>query len=153
MKLINRYRPLSSADPIKGSLWLARPINRPILINWHDRYIGRTLAGGCGCARVCASSLQLYVWDEFSECLLETRVLTSADFNTYSVRFFFISMHLLKRFDLENDIKNSRYNIFLFIRQMYVHIHHISRWLDSSFEKKVSPTNSTFFFARYEGSR
>ena len=49
--------------------------------------------------------------------------------------------------------KNSRNNIFLLIRQMYVHIHHISRWLDSSFEKKVSPTNSTSFFARYEGSR
>ena len=90
----------------------------------------RVCMGVHRCAQKCAEvhgCLQLYVWDEFSECLLETRVLTSADFNTYSVRFFFISMHLLKRFDLENDIKNSRYNIFLFIRQMYVHIHHISR--------------------------
>ena len=35
----------------------------------------------CGCLRVCA-------WDEFSECLLENRVPTSADFNTYPIRIF-----------------------------------------------------------------
>ena len=29
------------------------------------------------------------VLDEFSEYLLETRVNTSADFNTYPIRFFF----------------------------------------------------------------
>ena len=28
------------------------------------------------------------VWDEFSEYLLETRVLTSADFNTYPIQIF-----------------------------------------------------------------
>ena len=28
------------------------------------------------------------VWNEFSEYLLETRVLTSSDFNTYPIRFF-----------------------------------------------------------------
>ena len=33
----------------------------------------------CGCLRVCA-------WDEFSEYLLENRVPTSADFNTYPIR-------------------------------------------------------------------
>ena len=32
------------------------------------------------CAMVCIG-----VWDEFSEYLLETRVLTSADFNTYPI--------------------------------------------------------------------
>ena len=32
-----------------------------------------------GCLRVC-------VWDEFSEYLLENRVPTSADFNTYPIR-------------------------------------------------------------------
>ena len=45
--------------------------------------------GGCaqvfvkvsGCLRVCA-------WDEFSEYLLENRVPTSADFNTYPIRIF-----------------------------------------------------------------
>ena len=36
----------------------------------------------CGCLRVCA-------WDEFSEYLLENRVPTSADFNTYPIRIFF----------------------------------------------------------------
>ena len=39
--------------------------------------------GVCGYARVCAC-----VWDEFSEFLLENRVLTSADFNTYPIRIF-----------------------------------------------------------------
>ena len=42
-----------------------------------------------GCAWVCA-----YVWDEFSEFLLETRVLTSADFNTYPIRIFIIHPNL-----------------------------------------------------------
>ena len=28
-------------------------------------------------------------WDEFSEFLLENRVPTSADFNTYPIRIFF----------------------------------------------------------------
>ena len=36
----------------------------------------------CGCLRVCAR-------DEFSEYLLENRVPTSADFNTYPIRIFF----------------------------------------------------------------
>ena len=41
--------------------------------------------GGCRCAWVCAC-----VWDEFSEFLLENRVPTSADFNTYPIRIFII---------------------------------------------------------------
>ena len=40
-------------------------------------------AGMHGCAWVCGC-----MWDEFSEYLLETRVLTSADFNTYAIRIF-----------------------------------------------------------------
>ena len=40
-------------------------------------------SGTCGYAQVCAG-----VWDDFSEYLLETRVLTSADFNTYPIRIF-----------------------------------------------------------------
>ena len=43
----------------------------------------RVYAGVCGCAQVCAG-----VWDEFSEFLLENRVPTSADFNTYPIRIF-----------------------------------------------------------------
>ena len=35
------------------------------------------------CGRVCTC-----VWDEFSEFLLENRVPTSADFNTYPIRIF-----------------------------------------------------------------
>ena len=38
-----------------------------------------------GCLRVC-------VWDEFSEYLLENRVPTSADFNTYPIRIFFLKI-------------------------------------------------------------
>ena len=54
-----------------------------------------------GCAKVCASvhwcvqvcievrgCLRVCVWDEFSEYLLENRVPTSADFNTYPIRIF-----------------------------------------------------------------
>ena len=50
----------------------------------------------CTCARVCVGMhdcawmcadvhrcLRVYVWGEFSEYLLETRVLTSADFTSY----------------------------------------------------------------------
>ena len=36
----------------------------------------------CGCLRVCS-------WDEFSEYLLENRVPTSVDFNTYPIQIFY----------------------------------------------------------------
>ena len=36
------------------------------------------------------------VWDEFSEYLLETRVLTSADFNTYPIRIFYTRVRISK---------------------------------------------------------
>ena len=39
----------------------------------------------CGCLRVCA-------WSEFSEYILENRVPTSADFNTYPIRIFHVSI-------------------------------------------------------------
>ena len=38
----------------------------------------------CGCLRVCA-------WDEFSEYLLENRVPTSADFNTFPIQILVIT--------------------------------------------------------------
>ena len=50
-------------------------------------------AGMCGCVwvRMCMvvrGDVHGYVWDEFSEYLLENRVPTSADFNTYPIRIF-----------------------------------------------------------------
>ena len=41
--------------------------------------------GAGGCVRVWVGAC---VWDEFSEFLLENRVPTSADFNTYPIRIF-----------------------------------------------------------------
>ena len=47
----------------------------------------RVCTGAQGCARVCKGvhmgmhGMHRCVWDEFSEYLLETRVLTSSDFN------------------------------------------------------------------------
>ena len=71
---------------------------------------GWVRVGGCLCARVCAvcagvhgcvwksaevcECLRVCVLDEFSEYLLETRVNTSADFNTYPIRIFFHSCYL-----------------------------------------------------------
>ena len=51
--------------------------------------------GVCRYARVCTEvrgCLQMCVLDEFSEYLLETRVNTSADFNTYPIRIFTFGM-------------------------------------------------------------
>ena len=45
------------------------------------------------CAGVCGSawvSVSVCVWDEFSEYLLENRVPTSVDFNTYPIRIFYL---------------------------------------------------------------
>ena len=59
-----------------------------------------------GCVRVCAVVLRcrwmcvrwcawagvrgyVHVWDDFSEFLPETRVLTSVDFNTYPIRILY----------------------------------------------------------------
>ena len=44
-----------------------------------------------GCLRVC-------VLDEFSEYLLETRVNTSADFNTYPIQIFLIHQSVTKMY-------------------------------------------------------
>ena len=45
------------------------------------RGCARVSVGECGCVRVC-------VWDEFSEYLLETRFLTSANYNPHPLRIF-----------------------------------------------------------------
>ena len=49
-------------------------------------------AGVHGCVRVCVG-MQVCVWDDFSEYLLETRVNTSADFNTYPIRIFYFMIY------------------------------------------------------------
>ena len=47
------------------------------------------------CARVCTGVCgYAWVWDVFSEFLLENRVPTSADFNTYPIRIFCIIFEL-----------------------------------------------------------
>ena len=49
----------------------------------------RVCAGVRGCARVCTGVCgYVWVWDVFSEFLLENRVPTSADFNTFPIRIF-----------------------------------------------------------------
>ena len=54
-------------------------------------------AGVCasvrGCAQVCTGVHgYVWVWDVFSEFLLENRVPTSADFNRYPIRIFFFNI-------------------------------------------------------------
>ena len=52
----------------------------------------RVCAGVRGCARVCTGVRgYAWVWDVFSEFLLENRVPTSADFNTFPIRIFIIT--------------------------------------------------------------
>ena len=48
------------------------------------------MGGEGGGVQVCTGKC-VYVWDEFSEYLLETRVLTSADFNMYHLQIFYTS--------------------------------------------------------------
>ena len=49
-------------------------------------------AGVRGCAQVCTGVRgYVWVWDVFSEFLLENRVPTSADFNTFPIRIFLLS--------------------------------------------------------------
>ena len=53
--------------------------------------MGVCVEGGmCGNVQVYLVCMGVYgyVWDEFSEYILETRVITSADFNTYLIRIF-----------------------------------------------------------------
>ena len=57
-------------------------------------WVDAGVSGWVLCARVCMvcvevrRCLRVCVLDEFSEYLLETRVNTSADFNTYPIRIF-----------------------------------------------------------------
>ena len=58
--------------------------------------------GGPGCVWKCSgvwvcTDMGGCVWDEFSEYLLETRVLTSADFNTYPIRIFYKKLNEVEK--------------------------------------------------------
>ena len=57
------------------------------------RWCAQAFMGVYRCVKVC-TSVHGYVWDEFSEYLLETRVLTSADCNTYPIQIFYIQIRL-----------------------------------------------------------
>ena len=80
------------------------------------RVCARVCAGVRGCARVCAGVRgcawvctgvrgYVWVWDVFSEFLLENRVPTSADFNTYPIRiltvndYYLFTKKILKEFN------------------------------------------------------
>ena len=55
----------------------------------HVRGCVQVWEGVHGCALVCAGVRgYAWVWDVFSEFLLENRVPTSADFNTFPVQIF-----------------------------------------------------------------
>ena len=58
------------------------------------RWCAQAFMGVYRCVKVC-TSVHGYVWDEFSEYLLETRVLTSADFNMYHLQIFYTSFFWL----------------------------------------------------------
>ena len=79
-------------------------------------YLGvRWCPGVCGYAWVYAC-----VWDEFSEFLLETRVLTSADFNIYPIR---ILLSLLDNAPmwvhyLKENVQCIVYTIYYLVLQM-----------------------------------
>ena len=47
------------------------------------------------------------VWDEFSEYLLENRVPTSADFNTYAIRIFNLTF-ACNRYLLSSKYSNTK---------------------------------------------
>ena len=56
-------------------------------------WYGQVCRGGPGCVWKCSgvwvcTGMGRCVWNEFSEYLLETRVLTSVDFNDYPIRIF-----------------------------------------------------------------
>ena len=82
-------------------------------VRWCVRECVRVCVGMQGCARVCAGvhsvggcalvcvevrgCLRVCVWDEFSEYLLENRVPTSADFNTYLIQILVQSLYVLDK--------------------------------------------------------
>ena len=66
-------------------------------------------AGVRGCARVCTGVRgYAWVWDVFSEFLLENRVPTSADFNTFPIRIFY-DFYLIGSKNTVNLTENSKF--------------------------------------------
>ena len=63
------------------------------------RGCARVCAGVRGCAQVCTGVRgYAWVWDVFSEFLLENRFPTSADFNTFPIRIFLFYNIILPHF-------------------------------------------------------
>ena len=63
--------------------------------------------GMCGCARVCTGVRgYAWVWDVSSEFLLENRVPTSADFNTFPIRIFLLDPTNSLDFGLASSLIN-----------------------------------------------
>ena len=56
------------------------------------------------------------VWDEFSEYVLENRVPTSADFNTYPIRIFTLNLEYIHKIALIMDSLHSRSACFICIQ-------------------------------------
>ena len=68
-----------------------------------------------GCAQVCTGVRgYVWVWDVFSEFLLENRVPTSADFNTFPLRIFLF--HVLPQAQFASlDTQNYHINTYFII--------------------------------------
>ena len=104
-----------------SSLFCIRPIYVKFHVIYQVKGVSRYVWGVCGCVQVCmgmpgcvgvglgmCGSVQVcaythgcaqvwvcgWVLDEFSEYLLEAKVLTLADFNTYPIRFFSYYLNL-----------------------------------------------------------
>ena len=78
---------------------------------------GEVCVGVCRCALLCAWVCAC-VWDEFSEYLLETRVLTSADFNMYSIQIFSSSSLIIMN---KNDVRSSQSYFAYFLKMLCYH--------------------------------
>ena len=73
-----------------GQVWLS--LHRCVPVGTGVRKWAQVCMSVHWCTQVCvevSGCLRVCVWDEFSEYLLENRVPTSADFNTYPIRIFF----------------------------------------------------------------
>ena len=67
-----------------GYVWVCAGVRRYVRVCTGVRWCVRGYAWVYAC-----------VWDEFSEFLLENRVPTSADFNTYPIRIFLMNLIII----------------------------------------------------------
>ena len=72
---------------VRGMCWICAGVYRcaEVCVGVHECV--QVCSGVCGYAWVCKGMCRC-IWDEFSEYLMETRILTSADFHTYPIRIF-----------------------------------------------------------------